>query len=35
MLMIRRAFPAGVIVATGVSVAVLGLVGAGLLGVLS
>lgn len=35
MLMIRRAFPARVIAATGVCVAVLGLVGAGLLVVLS
>jgi uncharacterized membrane protein YraQ (UPF0718 family) len=35
MLMIRRAFPAGVIAATGASVAMLGLVGAGLLVVLS
>ena len=35
MLMIRRAFPTSVIAATGASVAVLGLVGAGLLVVLS
>jgi uncharacterized membrane protein YraQ (UPF0718 family) len=35
MLMIRRAFPARVIAATGISVAALGLVGAGLLVVLS
>jgi hypothetical protein len=35
MLMVRRAFPARVIAATGVSVAVLGLVGAGLLVMLS
>lgn len=35
MLMVRRAFPGRVIAATGVSVAVLGLVGAGLLVVLS